>query len=256
MRHNNRLPDMAADLVRSQVTVIAATSTPAALAAKAATSTIPVVFETGGDPIKLGLVTSLNRPGGNVTGAASLATEVMAGKGLELLHELIPAGRVVGLLVDPNDPAAAQPQKREVLRAAPILGLEVQVFNAGSEGEFDSVFAKLSERVSALMISAGVFFTSHVEQLGMLAARHAIPAVYARRGFAGAGGLLAYGSDITESYRLAGIYTGRVLKGDKPADLPIQQATKVELVINLKAAKALGIRVPLPILGRADEVIE
>jgi putative ABC transport system substrate-binding protein len=255
--HNDRLPGMAADLVRSQVTAIAATSTPAALAAKAATATIPIVFETGGDPVKLGLVTSLNRPGGNVTGAASLATEVLAGKGLELLHELIPAGRVVGLLVDPNDPAAAVPQKREVLRAAPTLGLEVHVFNAGSEPEFDSVFAKLNElRISALMISAGVFFTSHVEQLGTLAARHGIPAVYARRGFAAAGGLLAYGSDITESYRLAGIYTGRVLKGEKPADLPVQQATKVELIINLKAAKALGINVPLPILGRADEVIE
>jgi putative ABC transport system substrate-binding protein len=247
--HNDRLPAMAADLVRSQVTVIAATSTPAALAARAATSTIPIIFETGGDPIKLGLVTSLNRPGGNVTGAASLATEVLAGKGLELLHELIPAGRVVGLLVDPND--------REVLRAARTLGLEVHILNASAEREFDGVFAKLDElRVSALMISAGVFFTSHVEQLGTLAARHAIPAVYARRGFAAAGGLLAYGSDITESYRLAGIYTGRVLKGDKPADLPVQQATKVELIINLKAAKALGINVPLPILGRADEVIE
>jgi putative ABC transport system substrate-binding protein len=248
---------MASDLVRRQVTVIAATSTPAALAAKAATSTIPIVFETGGDPIKLGLVTSLNRPGGNVTGAASLAVEVMAAKGLELLHELIPAGRVVGLLVNPNDPAAAEPQEREVLRAARTLGLEVHVLNAGAEREFDGVFAKLDElRVSAPMISADAFFTSHTEQLATLAVRHAIPAVYARRGFATAGGLVTYGSDITESYRLAGIYTGRVLKGDKPADLPVQQATKVELIINLKAAKALGINVPLPILGRADEVIE
>jgi putative tryptophan/tyrosine transport system substrate-binding protein len=255
--HNDRLPTLAADLVRNQVTVIAATSTPAAIAAKAATSTIPIVFETGGDPIKLGLVTSLNRPGGNITGAASLATEVMAGKGLELLHELIPAARVVALLVDPNDPAAAEPQEREVLRAAQTLGLEVRVLNAGAELEFDGVFAKLKElQVSALLISAGVFFTSHTEQLGTLAARHAIPAIYARRGFPTAGGLLSYGSDITESYRLAGNYTGRVLKGDKPADLPVQQATKVELIINLKAAKALGINVPLPILGRADEVIE
>jgi putative ABC transport system substrate-binding protein len=255
--HYDRLPGMAADLVRSQVTVIAATSTPAALAAKAATSMIPIVFETGGDPIKLGLVTSLNRPGGNVTGAASLATEVIAAKGLELLHELIPAGRVVGLLVNRDDPASAEPQEREVLRAAQTVGLEVHVLNAGTEREFDSVFAKLNElRVSALMISAGAFFTSHVEQLATLAVRHAIPTVYARRGFATAGGLLTYGSDITESYRLAGIYTGRVLKGEKPADLPVQQATKVDLIINLKAAKALGINVPLPILGRADEVIE
>jgi putative ABC transport system substrate-binding protein len=249
--HNDRLPAMAADLVRSQVTVIAATSTPAALAARAATSTIPIIFETGGDPIKLGLVTSLNRPGGNITGAASLAVEVMAGKGLELLHQIIPAGRVVCLLVNPNDPAAAEPQQTEVLRAARTLGLEVHILNAGAEREFDGVFAKLDElRASALMISADS------EQLAALAVRHAIPAVYARREFAMAGGLLTYGSDITESYRLAGIYTGRVLKGDKPADLPVQQATKVNLIINLKAAKALGIDVPLPILGRADEVIE
>jgi putative ABC transport system substrate-binding protein len=255
--HNDRLPAMAADLVRSQVTVIAATSTPAALAAKAATSTIPIVFETGGDPINLGLVTSLSRPSGNVTGAASLATEVMAGKGLELLHELIPAGRVVALLVNPNNPAVAEPQEREVLRAARTLGVEVHVLKAGDPREFDGIFAKLNElRVFALIISADAFFSSHTEQLGALAMRHAIPAVYARGDFAKAGGLLSYGSDITESYRLAGIYTGRVLKGEKPADLPVQQATKVNLIVNLKAAKALGINVPLPILGRADEVIE
>ena len=255
--HSDRLPAMAADLVRSQVAVIAATSTPAALAAKAATSTIPIVFETAGDPINLGLVTSLSRPSGNVTGAASLAVEVMGAKGLELLHEVIPAGRVVALLVNPNNPAVAEPQEREVLRSARTLGVEVQVLNAGDEREFDGVFAKLGElRASALMISADPFFTSHSEQLGTLVARHAIPAVYARREFAIAGGLLSYGSDITESYRLAGIYTGRVLKGEKPADLPVQQATKVNLIVNLKAAKALGINVPLPILGRADEVIE
>jgi putative ABC transport system substrate-binding protein len=176
---------------------------------------------------------------------------------LELLHELIPAGRVVGLLVNPDNPAFAQSQEREVLRAASTLGLEVHVLNASAEREFDDVFAKLDElRVSALMISADVFFTSHSEQLATLAVRHAIPAIYSRRAFATAGGLLTYGSDITESYRLTGIYTGRVLKGEKPADLPVQQATKVNLIINLKAAKALGINVPLPILGRADEVIE
>jgi putative ABC transport system substrate-binding protein len=255
--HIDRLPAMAAGLVRSQVTVIAATSTPAALAAKTATSTIPIVFETGGDPIKLGLVTSLSRPGGNVTGAASMAVEVLAAKGLELLHELIPAARVVGLLVNPNDPASGELQEREVLRVARTLGLEVHVLNVGTEREFDGVFAKLDElRASALMITAAAFFTSYSEKLATLAVRYAIPAVYARREFATAGGLLTYGSDITESYRLAGIYTGRVLKGDNPADLPVQQATKVELIINLKAAKALGINVPLPILGRADEVIE
>jgi putative ABC transport system substrate-binding protein len=255
--HIDQLPAMAVSLVRSQVTVIAATTTPAALAAKTATSTVPIVFETGGDPIKLGLVTSLNRPGGNVTGAASMATEVISAKGLELLHELIPAARVVGLLINPNNPALAEAYEREVLQAARTLGLEVHVLNAGAEREFDGVFAKLDDlRASALIIGADVFFSSHSEKLATLAVRHAIPAVYTRREFATAGGLLAYGSDITESYRLAGIYTGRVLKGDKPADLPVQQATKVELIINLKAAKALGINVPLPILGRADEVIE
>jgi putative ABC transport system substrate-binding protein len=255
--HNDRLPAMAADLVRSQVTVIAGTSTPAALAAKAATSTIPIVFETGGDPIKLGLVASLNRPGGNVTGASSLAVEVMAAKGLELLHELIPAARVVGLLVNPNDPAAADPQEREVLSAARILGLDVHVLKAGAERDFEGVFSQLVDlRAGALMISADAFFTSYSGQLAALAVGRAIPALYARREFATAGGLMSYGSDITESYRLAGNYTGRVLKGERPADLPVQQATKVELIINLKAAKALGINVPLPILGRADEVIE
>jgi putative ABC transport system substrate-binding protein len=255
--HNDRLPAMAADLVRSQVAVIAATSTPAALAAKAATSTVPIVFETGADPIKLGLVTSLNRPGGNVTGSASLAQEIMAAKGLELLHELIPAGRVMGLLVNPDDPGAAEPQEREVLRVARTLGLDVHVLNAGAERDLEAVFAKLAElRASGLMISGDVFFASHTEQLAALAVRHAIPAVYTRRDFAMAGGLLSYGTELTDSYRLAGFYTGRVLKGDKPADLPVQQATKVQLIINLKAAKALGIVIPLPLQGRADELIE
>jgi putative ABC transport system substrate-binding protein len=255
--HNDRLPAMAAELVQSQVTVIAATSTPAALAAKAATSTIPIVFETGGDPIKLGLVASLNRPGGNVTGAASLAVEVIAAKGLQLLHELIPAARIIGLLVNSANPILAEPQEREVLSAARTLGLEIHVVKAGSENDFGGAFAKLAElHATGLVISADAFFTSHSQQLAALAVGHAIPTVYARREFAVAGGLLSYGSDIRDSYRLAGIYTGRVLKGDKPADLPVQQATKVELVINLKAANALGISVPLPIVGRADEAIE
>jgi putative ABC transport system substrate-binding protein len=237
--------------------VIAATSTPAALAAKAATSTIPVVFETGGDPIQLGLVASLSRPGGNVTGAPSLAVEVIAAKGLELLHELIPAASVVGLLVNPTNPALAEPQERGVLSAARTLGLEVHVLNAGAERDFDGVFAKLVDlRAAGLIISADILFSSYSEQLAALTVRHAVPTVYARREFAAAGGLLSYGSDITESYRLAGFYTGRVLKGEKPADLPVQQSTKVELILNLKTAKALGITVPLPLSGRADEVIE
>jgi putative tryptophan/tyrosine transport system substrate-binding protein len=239
------------------VTVIAATTTPAALAAKAATSTIPIVFETGGDPINLGLVASLNRPGGNVTGAASLAVELIAAKGLELLHELVPAARVIGLLINPTDDALAEPQERAVLSDGRTLGLQIHVLNASSERDLDGVFAKLSQLGAAgLVISAGIFFGSHTQQLAALAARYAIPAIYTRREFSEAGGLLSYGSKITESYRLAGIYTGRILKGDKPAELPVQQATMVELVINLKAARALGITVPLSILGRADEVIE
>jgi putative ABC transport system substrate-binding protein len=255
--HNDRLPAMVADLVQRHVTAIAATSTPAALAAKAATKTIPIVFETAGDPIQLGLVASLNKPGGNVTGAASLGVEVIAAKGLELLHELIPAARVVGLLVNTLNSVIAETQERKVLSAAGSLGLDVHILSAGSERDFDTVFAKLGQlRVTALMISADPLFTSHSAQLAALAVRHAIPTIYARREFAAAGGLLSYGSDITDSYRLAGVYTGRVLKGEKPADLPVQQAAKVELIINLKAAKALGVNVPLTILGRADEVIE
>jgi putative ABC transport system substrate-binding protein len=255
--HNDQLPAMAADLVRSQVTVIASTSTSAALAAKAATSTIPIVFETGADPIKLGLVTSLNLPGSNVTGATSLAVEIIAAKHLELLRELIPAARVIGLLVNPTDPALAEPQEREVLLAAHAVGLEIHVLNASSEHDFDGVFAKLLElHAAGLVISAGAFFASHSQRLAMLAAHHAIPAVHFWREFPMAGGLASYGSDITDPYRLAGIYTGGILKGAKPADLPVQQSTTVELVINLKAAKALGINVPLPLLGRADKVIE
>ena len=255
--HNDRLSAMVADLVQRHVTAIAATSTPAALAAKAATSTIPVVFETAGDPIQLGLIASLNKPGGNVTGAASLGVEVIAAKGIELLHELIPAARVVGLLVNTINSVIAETQERKALSAASSLGLDVHILSAGSERDFDTVFAKLDElRATALMISADPLFTSHSAQLAALAVRHAIPTIYARREFAAAGGLLSYGSDITDSYHLAGVYTGRVLKGEKPADLPIQQAAKVELIINLKAAKALGVNVPLTILGRADEVIE
>jgi ABC-type uncharacterized transport system substrate-binding protein len=255
--HNDRLPAMAADLVLNQVTVIAATSTPAALAAKAATSTIPIVFETGGDPIELGLVTSLSRPGGNATGAASMTVGTLAAKGLELLHELIPKARVIGLMVNPTNPTGAESQEKEVLSYARTIGLEMHVLNASSEGDFEGVFAKLvGLRATGLIISADAFFSSQSQRLAGLAVRHAIPTLYSRREFPAAGGLVSYGSDVIEAYRLAGIYTGRVLKGEKPADLPVQQATKVELVINLKAANALGITVPLPLLGRADEVIE
>jgi putative ABC transport system substrate-binding protein len=252
----DRLPAMVADLVHSQVAVIAATSTPAALAAKAATTTIPIVFETGGDPVQLGLVASLNRPGGNVTGVTQL-TQGLVSKELELLHELVPTARIMALLINPADPAIAETESREMLSAAHTLGLELHVLNASSERDFDGVFAKFIElRAGALVIGSEALFTSHSEQLAALAARHGVPAVYKGREFAAAGGLLSYGSDIMDSYRLAGVYTGRVLKGDKPADLPVQQATKIELVINLKTAKALGINVPNTVIGRADEVIE
>jgi putative tryptophan/tyrosine transport system substrate-binding protein len=253
---NDRLPALAADLVDSQVAVIAATSTPAALAAKAATTTIPIVFEVGGDPVRLGLVSSLNRPGGNVTGVTQLNVEV-APKRLQLLHELLPTATVMALLINPANPTVAEPQLNEMLSAARTLGLELYVLNASTERDFDEVFAKLSQvRAGGLVIEADPFFISRNDQLAALTVRHAMPAIFQFREFAAAGGLMSYGGSLTDSYRLAGVYTGRVLKGDKPADLPVQQATKIELLINLKAAKALGITVPLTRLGRADEVIE
>jgi ABC-type uncharacterized transport system substrate-binding protein len=252
----DRLPAMAADLVHRQVAVIAATSTPAALASKAATTTIPIVFEIGSDPVQLGLVTSFNRPEGNLTGVTQSNIEV-APKRLELLHELLPTARVIALLVNPAEPTIAKTTADQVMAAARSFGLKLHVLNASSETDFDGIFTKLAElHAEGLVISGGPFFASYREQLAALALRHAVPAVYQYREFAAAGGLMSYGSDITDSYRLTGIYTGRILKGAKPAELPVQQATKVELYINLKTAKALGITVPLPLSGRADEVIE
>ncbi|MGA9035601.1 MAG: ABC transporter substrate-binding protein [Pseudolabrys sp.] len=253
---NDRLPAMVADLVHRRVTVIAATSTPAALAAQAATKTIPIVFETGGDPVRLGLVPSLNRPGGNVTGVTN-ANVGIAPKRLQLLHELVPTASVMTLLVNPANPALAETATKEVQAAALNLGLELHVLNASTERDFDGIFAKLTQlRAGGLVIGPDVFFTSQREQLAALALRHAVPAIYQYHEFVAAGGLISYGAEITDAYRLAGIYTGRVLKGDKPADLPVQQATKVELYINLKTAKALGLNVPNTLIGRADEVIE
>ena len=253
---NDRLPAMVADLVHRQVAVIAATSTSAALAAKAANTTIPIVFEMGDDPVRLGLVASLNQPGGHVTGVTQTTVEV-APKRLQLLHEVIPTARVMVLLVNPADPALAEMTTKEVQAAARTLGLELHVLNASTERDFDAVFAKLIQlRAGGLVIGGGPFLISRSEQLAALAARHAVPTIFQYREFAVAGGLLSYGSDITDSYRLAGVYTGRILKGDKPADLPVQQATKVEMIINLKTAKALGINVPNTLIGRADEVIE
>jgi putative tryptophan/tyrosine transport system substrate-binding protein len=254
--HYDRLPALATDLVRRQVAVIAASSLPASLAAKAATTTIPIIFETAANPVKIGLVASLNRPGGNITGVTQMSEEV-APKRLELLHELLPKANILALLVNPTNSAIAEPQAREVLSAAKALGVEVDVLNASTEHDFDAVFAKLLElRAGGLVIGGDAFFTSHAKQLAALTVQHAVPAIYQWREFAAAGGLMSYGSNITDTHRLVGIYVGRVLKGDKPADLPVQQATKVEMYINLKTAKALGVTVPLPLSGRADEVFE
>jgi len=236
--------------------VIAANTTVAALAAKAATSTIPILFEMASNPVRLGLVASLNRPGGNVTGVTQLNVE-LAPKRLELLHEALPTASVIALLVNPTDPAISEPTTRGLLSAARTLGLELHVLNASTERDFDAVFAKLIQlRAGGLVISSDALFTSQIEQLAALAVRHAVPAVYTWREFAAAGGLMSYGADTADAYRLAGVYTGRILKGDKAADLPVQQATKVEFFINLKTAKALGLTVPDKLLATADEVIE
>ena len=254
--HLDRLPALATDLVHRQVAIIATSSTPAALVAKAATNTIPIVFETASDPVKLGLVASLSRPGGNVTGVTSMGVEVVP-KGLELLHELLPTARVMALLVNPADPALAVPQARQVLSAANTLGIELHVLNASTERDFDAVFDKLMQlRAGGLVIAGDALFTGHSDQLAALTLHHAVPAIYQRREFAAAGGLMSYGGSVTETHRLVGIYAARILKGEKPAALPVQQSTKVELFLNLKAAKALGVTFPLTLLGRADEVIE
>jgi putative ABC transport system substrate-binding protein len=251
----DRLAALADDLIRRQVSVIAA-NTPANLVVKASTSTIPIVFTTGGDPVQLGLVASLNRPGGNVTGFTQLTGEV-APKRLELLHELVPAVSTMGLLVNPADPAFSVPISRETDAAAHKLGLQLHVLQASTERDFDRVFANLIQlRAGGLVISTGTFFNNHSERLAALALRHLVPAMFQYRRFVAAGGLASYGGSIIESYRLAGAYTGRILKGDKPADLPVQQSTKFELFINLKTAKALGLAVPLIMQMTADEVIE
>ena len=250
----DRLPAMVDDLVHHGVAVIAATSTPAALAAKAVTATIPIVFEMGGDPIRLGLVPSLNRPGGNVTGVTQLNVEV-APKRLELLHELLPTATVMALLVNPTNPSLAN--SADLQAAAQNLGLQLQILNASTEREFDGVFATVRRsHAGGLVVGPDPYLNSEADKIAALATSFGVPTIHERVEFVAAGGLMSYGGDIAESYRLAGIYTGRILKGEKPADLPVQQATKVELRINLKAAKALGITFPLSLLGRADEVIE
>jgi putative ABC transport system substrate-binding protein len=251
----DRLPALAADLVRQRVAVIAATGTPAALAAKAVTNTIPIVFETAGDPITLGLVANLNRTGSNVTGVTQLSSELVS-KRLGLLHDLVPTATIVGLLVNPTDPRA-ESQTSEMQEAAQALGLQIYVRNVSTEGEINTAFLNFTQLpVGALFVGTGGFFSSRAEQLTGLAARHRIPAIYQYRLFAAAGGLVSYGASLIDSYHLAGVYTGRILKGEKPADLPVVQPTKFELVINLKTAKALGLTIPSGVLAIADEVIE
>ena len=252
----DRLPAMAAELVRRQVAVLVAGAFPAALAAKTATTTIPIVFSIGVDPVAFGLVTSLNRPGGNITGVTNLNLD-LGPKQLEVLHELVPTATVLAALVNPTNPNA-ETHARDLQTAAGTLGVQLHVLHASAERDFDTVFAAamVELRASGLVIGSDAFLLSRGAQLGALSVRHAVPAINQFREFAASGGLLSYGSSITDAYRRVGVYTGRILKGEKPADLPVQQSSKVELIINLKTAKALGLIVPLALLGRADEVIE
>jgi len=253
---HNRLSALAADLIGRQVAVIVAPGgAPGALAAKSATATIPIVFEMGADPIAIGLVGNLNRPGGNLTGVSSLNVQVTP-KRLEILHEAVPTAAEVAVLVNPTSPTADS-QLRNLQAAARALALQLHVLHASAERDFDTVFATfLQLRAGGLVVSSDGFFATHSEQLAALTIRHAVPAIHQSRDFTIAGGLMSYAGSFAESHRQAGVYTGRILKGERPADLPVQQVTKVELSINLKTAKALGITFPLTLLGRADEVIE
>ena len=249
------LPSLARELVDRRVNVIAAGGLPAAVAAKAATTTIPIVFSIGVDPVAFGLVASLNRPGGNMTGVTNLNLE-LGSKQLEVLRELLPAATSMAALVNPTNPNA-DAHSSDLQAAARKLGIELHILHASSERDFDTVFTSLVRtRAVALVIGSDPFYVSRSKQLGALTARHAVPAIYQFREFVEGGGLLSYGSSITDAYRLVGVYTGRILRGEKPADLPVQQSAKVELIINLKTAKALGLTTPLSLLGRADEVIE
>ena len=252
----DQLPVLAADLVRRRVDVIAATGGPAALAAKAASATIPIVFRLAADPIAAGLVASLSRPGGNVTGVTSLNLEV-GSKRLEFLHELVPTATIMAALVNPTNPTNAEILSRDLQATARLLGLQLHLLHASSDADIDAVFATLTElRAAGLVIGTDALFTSREKKLAALGLHYRIPTIYQWREFVAAGGLVSYGGSFADSYRLAGVYTGRILKGEKPADLPVQQATKFELFINLKTAKALGITVPPTLLARADEVIE
>jgi putative tryptophan/tyrosine transport system substrate-binding protein len=253
---HNRLPALAADLVARRVAVIVAPGgAPGALAAKSATTTIPIVFEMGADPVAIGLVGNLNRPEGNLTGVSSLNVQVTP-KRLEILHDVVPAAAEIAVLVNPTSPTTDS-QLRNLQAAARALGLQLHVLHASTERDFDAVFVSLLQlRAGGLVVASDGFFATHSEQLAALTVRHAVPAIHQSRDFAIAGGLMSYAGSFLESHRQAGIHTGRILKGDKPSDLPIHQVTKVELFINLKTAKALGLDVSPTLLARADEVIE
>jgi putative ABC transport system substrate-binding protein len=255
--HFERAPELVADLVRRKVSVIAIPNTTAsAVAAKAATQTIPIVFSLGSDPVKIGLVQSLNHPGGNLTGLAALQTAVTA-KRLELLHELMPAATKTAFLVNPTNKALAESDTKEADETARALGVKLLILNASNQSEIDAAFAIAArEQVGALLTNSESLFMVLSDHLAALAARHALPVLYAYRENATAGGLMSYGADFLSAALELGFYTGRILKGEKPDDLPVQQASKIEFVINMKTAKSLGIEVPLPLLGRADEVIE
>ena len=253
---NDRLPALAADLVRLQVAVIVTPGAPPSLAAKAATPTVPIVFNTGIDPVRSGLVASFNRPGANITGVELLTTE-LAGKRLELLHELVPTAAVVGLLVNPTNPSNTEEETKSFRDAARSLGLRAHILRASIPSEIDAAFgAAVDLRADGLVVSGDPFFTNRRNQIIALAADRALPAVYNYHEFAAAGGLMSYGADLAESYLHAGILTGKILRGANPADLPVEQVVKVELVLNLKTAKTLGLTIPLTVAGRADEVIE
>jgi putative tryptophan/tyrosine transport system substrate-binding protein len=252
----DRLPALAADLVHRQVTVITTTGPPAAQAAKAATTTIPIVFEMGSDPVNLGLITSLNRPGGNVTGATNLMVEITP-KRLELLHELVPRATRVALLVNPSEAAITEATVRDVGAAARGMGLQIQVLNASNVREIDAAFATLaSERLDALFVATSSFLIDRRVQLTQLAARHGVPTIYPVREHAEVGGLISYGTNLGDAWHQVGVYTGRILKGEKPANLPVVQSSKFELVINASTARMLGLTVPEKLLALADEVIE
>jgi putative tryptophan/tyrosine transport system substrate-binding protein len=251
----NQLPALAADLVHRRVAVITTTTNPAAPAAKAATATIPIVFVTGLDPVQAGLVASLSRPGGNLTGVATLTVE-LGPKRLELLHELVPPAAAIAILANPANPSA-EVWSKDMQAAARTLQRRTHLLQASTEHDIDNAFATLVQlRAGGLVIVTDPFFTGQSEQLAVLAARHSVPAIFQFREFTAAGGLMSYGPSLRDSYRLAGTYTGRILKGEKPSDLPVQQSTEVDLYINLKTARALGITIPLPLSGRADEIFE